>query len=168
MSDPIKPEVAERLARVLEREGFVESAMTMRALLAERDGANALIDRMHEQDVLAIKQWQAAHPGNDLQWPGQIRLTAWLMGEAAKVQAERDAALAEVKRMREALEELANLSVAEARNKALEEAARVVDSTVTYDQRAAGYAMRRIRALKEPDHFRDAAKMVQAREGGDV
>jgi hypothetical protein len=37
-------------------------------------------------------------------------------------------------------------ALAQARRDALEEAARVVDSTVTYDQRAAGDAMRRIHA----------------------
>ena len=90
------------MAASLEDDNCGPAARLLRALLAERDGANALIDRMHEQDVLAIKQWQAAHPGNDLQWPGQTRLTAWLMGEAAKVQAERDAAQAEAARLREA------------------------------------------------------------------
>lgn len=60
----------------------------------ERDGANALVERMHAQDVLAIRAWQEAHPDNELVWPDQMRLTAWCMGEVAKLTAERDAARA--------------------------------------------------------------------------
>jgi hypothetical protein len=69
--------------------------LTLRAALdaaeRERDGANALVERMHAQDVLAIKQWQEANPGNDLVWPDHMRLTAWCMGEVAKLAAGRDA-----------------------------------------------------------------------------
>lgn len=57
----------------------------------ERDGANALVERMHSQDVLAIKAWHKAHPRNDLTWPDQMRLTAWCMGSVAQLVAERDA-----------------------------------------------------------------------------
>jgi hypothetical protein len=56
----------------------------------ERDGANALIDRMHAQDLLAIQAWQKANPGNDPRWPGSIRLSAWCLGEIANLEAERD------------------------------------------------------------------------------
>ncbi len=58
----------------------------------ERDGANALVERMHAQDVLAIQAWQKANPGQGLVWPSSIRLSAWCMGEVAKLSAERDAA----------------------------------------------------------------------------
>jgi hypothetical protein len=64
-------------------------------LRQERDGANALVERMHEQDVLAIKAWQAMHPGSELTWPSSARLSAWCMGEVASVAAERDALRAE-------------------------------------------------------------------------
>lgn len=57
-------------------------------LQAERDGLDAIIARMQAQDVLAIKQWQAANPGNDLRWPDKMRLTAWCMTEFAKAHAE--------------------------------------------------------------------------------
>lgn len=73
------------------------------ALRQERDGANALVERMHEQDVRAIKAWQAAHPGSELTWPSSVRLSAWCMGEVASVTAERDALRAENARLREAL-----------------------------------------------------------------
>jgi hypothetical protein len=73
------------------------------ALRRERDGANALVERMHEQDVLAIKAWQAAHPGSELTWPSNARLSAWCMGEVASVTAERDALRAENARLRDAL-----------------------------------------------------------------
>jgi hypothetical protein len=65
------------------------------ALRQERDGANALVERMHEQDMLAIKAWQAAHPGSELTWPSSARLSAWCMFEVANVTAERDALQAE-------------------------------------------------------------------------
>lgn len=64
------------------------------SLKTELGGLDALIARMRAQDVAAIRQWQAAHPGNDLLWPDQMRLTAWCMGEVAKAHAERDAAQA--------------------------------------------------------------------------
>jgi hypothetical protein len=83
------------------------SATALRSLAAERDtlrqerdGANALVDRMHKQDVLAIKAWQAAHPGSELTWPSSARLSAWCMGEVASVTSERDALRAEVERLK--------------------------------------------------------------------
>jgi hypothetical protein len=75
------------------------TAATLRALLAERDGLAQLVDRMHEQDVRAVKEWQAAHPGHDLVWPDQSRLAAWCLGEMANARRERDA-------MREALDRI--------------------------------------------------------------
>jgi hypothetical protein len=62
----------------------------------ERDGANALIGRMHAQDGLAIQAWKKANPGHGLRWPGRIGLSAWCLGEIANLEAERD-------RLREAL-----------------------------------------------------------------
>jgi hypothetical protein len=76
------------------------------ALRQDRDGLDALVKRMHEQDVLAIKAWQAAHPGFELTWPSCARLSAWCMGEVANVTAERDALKAENARLREALREI--------------------------------------------------------------
>ena len=124
----ITTEEAERLADRLEKDAesskgaryqpYTDSAMrdastALRslaaerdALQAERDGANALVERMHEQDLLAIKAWQAAHPGSELTWPSSARLSAWCMGEVASVTAERDALKAENARLREALDEL--------------------------------------------------------------
>jgi hypothetical protein len=66
------------------------------ALRRERDGLDALIKRMHEQDVRAIEAWQAAHPGSALTWPSSVRLSAWCIGEVASVTAERDALRAEL------------------------------------------------------------------------
>lgn len=100
-----------------------ETAATLRALRAalteaeaERDGANALIERMHAQDVLAIKAWQQANPGNDLAWPDQLRLTAWCLGEVAQAHAQRDAAAAD---MRERAAAKLNADAAELRKVAL-------------------------------------------------
>ena len=117
-------QAAKRLAEMFERPGVtltlhgIDVSATIHGLVAraekaeaERDGANALIDRMHAQDVLAIQVWQKANPGNDLRWPGNIRLSAWCLGEIANLEAERD-------RMREALSrligavDLANASLA--------------------------------------------------------
>jgi hypothetical protein len=66
----------------------------------ERDGANALIGRMHAQDALAIQAWKKANPGHGLRWPGRISLSAWCLGEIANLEAERD-------RLREALRTIA-------------------------------------------------------------
>ena len=60
---------------------------------AERDGANALVERMHAQDVRAIQAWQAAHPDAEpLTWPGNSRLSAWCLGEIADLRAQLAAA----------------------------------------------------------------------------
>ena len=100
-------------------------AATLRALLAER---NALAERVRRiEEASGPEELCEAH-----------------CPHGSTLRAERNAAQAEVARLRE--------EVTEARAQALEEAAAVVDSTVTYDQRAAGYAMRRIRALKEAPH----------------
>ena len=94
----ITTEEAERLAatyvsgaRSIVATALQSLAAERDALRQERDGANALVERMHEQDVLAIKAWQAAHPGSELTWPSSARLSAWCMGEVANVTAERDA-----------------------------------------------------------------------------
>jgi hypothetical protein len=112
----ITTEEAERLAQTHDLVRFTLgmkapehdlTAAALRSLAAERDtlrqerdGANALVERMHEQDVLAIKAWQAAHPGSELTWPSCARLSAWCMGEVASVTAERDALRAENARLR--------------------------------------------------------------------
>ena len=99
----ITTEEAERLAIILNRLDMDRNAAALRSLAAERDalrqerdGANALVERMHEQDVLAIKAWQAAHPGSELTWPSSARLSGWCMGEVANVTGERDALKARV------------------------------------------------------------------------
>lgn len=75
MSDAIKYEIAERLARVLEREGFVESAMTMRALLAERDAALAEVARLREAlEKIAEQDW--VENCLDPQWAARIARAA--------------------------------------------------------------------------------------------
>jgi hypothetical protein len=89
--DQLKAELSEAVER---GNDWCDQAKKARA---ERDGANALIDRMRAQDALAIQAWQKANPGNDLRWPGSIRLSAWCLGEIANLEAERD-------RLREALQ----------------------------------------------------------------
>jgi hypothetical protein len=98
----ITTEEAELLARISDINGLTRRGAIIRSLAAERDAlrqerdeANALVERMHEQDLLAIKAWQAAHPGSELTWPSSARLSAWCMGEVANVTAERDALKAE-------------------------------------------------------------------------
>jgi hypothetical protein len=98
----ITTEEAERLAATYVSGARSIVAAALRSLAAERDalrqerdGANALVERMHEQDMLAIKAWQAAHPGSELTWPSSARLSAWCMFEVANVTAERDALQAE-------------------------------------------------------------------------
>ena len=98
----ITTEEAERLAATYVSGARSIVAAALRSLAAERDalrqerdGANALVERMHEQDMLAIKAWQAAHPGSELTWPSSARLSAWCMFEVANVTAERDALKAE-------------------------------------------------------------------------
>ena len=126
---------------------------------ADRDGANQLIERMHTQDVLAIKAWQKAHPGNDLVWPDQMRLTAWCMGSVARLVVERDDyraictdALAENDALRFERNNLC-AALTTARADALGEAIATVDSTPTTDQRAAREVMQRLQNLiKELPH----------------
>jgi hypothetical protein len=90
------PDEGARRDKLLRSTGYhTEVAATLRALAAERDGLDALIARMHARDVAAIQQWRAVHPGNDLIWPDNMRLTAWCMGEVAKIAGERDALLKE-------------------------------------------------------------------------
>jgi hypothetical protein len=83
----IPREDVERRARELDEQGdngCAADATMLRDLVAERDGLDALVSRMHAQDVAAIKQYQATHPGTELEWPGQVRLTAWCLGEVAR------------------------------------------------------------------------------------
>jgi hypothetical protein len=110
----VTTEEAERLALILNRLDMDLNAAALRSLAAdrdalrqERDGLDALIKRMHEQDVRAIKAWQAAHPGSELTWPSSARLSAWCMGEVASVTAERDALRAENARLRKLVAYLA-------------------------------------------------------------
>lgn len=142
------PEAVERMVYALENSDCYQAAAMLlrlhqRALDAERerDGANALVERMHAQDVLAIQSWQKVNPGNDLLWPDHMRLTAWCMGSVAQLVAERDAAIREIGNT-------ARLVTTTARNAALREAAAFC-SLRGYQQIAANLVDL---AEKEPRH----------------
>lgn len=72
------------------------AAATLRALLAERDEIQATFDLRWQADMRAMKQWQAAHPGNELVWPDHADMVVWLLDQ-------RDAALRDLAAARKAL-----------------------------------------------------------------
>lgn len=124
------------------------TAALLRAIAAERDESQATFDLRWKADMRAIKQWQAAHPGNDLVWPDHVDLVLWL--------AERDeAAQAENKRLREAHANLDAWATAEVRR---------LKRLWTYMQEAAADAgadepMTAAEWLRE---FEDADRMTRA------
>lgn len=54
----------------------------------ELGGMKASIELRYNSDMRAIKQWQAAHPGNDLTWPDHADLSVWLMEQLAAATAK--------------------------------------------------------------------------------
>jgi len=89
-----------------------EIAAKLRETEIERDELQATFDLRWECDMRAIKQWRAAHPGNDRVWPDHADLCVWLVDQLTEAQADSQRLAAENKRlaenalMREALEEI--------------------------------------------------------------
>lgn len=63
---------------------LAEAADTITALRAENEQYQRSFDLRWDATMRAIKRWQEAHPGNDLNWPDHADLVVWLL--------ERDAA----------------------------------------------------------------------------
>jgi hypothetical protein len=118
----------------------------MLRLLDERYGLSQLVDRMHAQDVAAVDAWQAAHPGQEFLWPGQTRLSGWMLGENANLRAE-------VAALRQAMER--------ARGEALEEAAVIMDGRLAvYEAKLTDEAAIFAAA------YETAGNLIRARAGG--
>lgn len=66
---------------VAARTEWPKSIKERRALLAEIADLQATVEIHQEADARAIRQWQAAHPGNDARWPDHADLCVWLMEE---------------------------------------------------------------------------------------
>jgi hypothetical protein len=78
---------------------MTEAAETITALRAEVEWYQRSFDLRWDASMRAIKRWQEAHPGNDLNWPDHADLVVWLL--------ERDATLrAENEKLRAALEKI--------------------------------------------------------------
>jgi len=83
-------EKAQRKGHLVLAEVCRDASDQLGLVINERDGAKALIDRMHAQDALVIQAWKKANPGHGLRWPGRVSLSAWCLGEIANLEAERD------------------------------------------------------------------------------
>lgn len=99
-------EAVERLAQAFSDCGSAQDdyvAALLRALAAERDEMNDLFERIRAADQRGIDRWRAEKPGRDLIRPDMADATVWLLDQLERAEAERDAAVAEAARMREAL-----------------------------------------------------------------
>lgn len=59
-----------------------------RRVIEERDDLQRTFDLRWKADQRAIKQWQEAHPGNDLVWPDRCDMVVWLLDQLDEVRKE--------------------------------------------------------------------------------
>ena len=60
-----------------------------------------------EASMRAIRRWQEAHPGNDLNWPDHADLVVWLLEQDAALRAEKERLRAALGRARTVLGNMA-------------------------------------------------------------
>jgi len=67
------------------KEDLIYAADTIAKLSEDVDCYETLFDAAWEADMLGVKMWREAHPGNDLVLPDRANFTSWILTEIMRL-----------------------------------------------------------------------------------